>query len=47
MPSTFLQRRLPFLLNATPTRVDWDYMFTFQWSVAAMKSRYVVPEAIR
>jgi hypothetical protein len=45
VPSTFLQRRLPFLLNATPTRVDWDYMFTFQWSVAAMKRRYVVPDA--
>jgi hypothetical protein len=43
MPSTFLQRRFPFLLNATPTRVDWDYMFTFQWSVAAMRSRYVLP----
>ena len=34
-----------FLLNATPTRVDWDYMFTLQWTVAAVRDRYALPAA--
>ncbi|MEP7060972.1 MAG: hypothetical protein ABI881_01150 [Betaproteobacteria bacterium] len=43
--STIPQRHFPFLLNASPTRVPWDYMFTMQWSVASMRGRYTLPEA--
>lgn len=42
--STFLQRRFPFVLNAKPIRIPWDFMFTFQWTVATMRSRYAFPE---
>jgi hypothetical protein len=42
--STLLQRRFPFLLNAKPIRIPWDFMFTLQWSVAAMRARYAFPE---
>jgi hypothetical protein len=44
VPPTLMQRRFPFLLNATPTRIDWDYAFTFQWAVEEVRSRYVLPE---
>jgi hypothetical protein len=40
--STFLQRQFPFSLNAIPIRVPWDFMFTFQWTVASMRSRYTL-----
>jgi hypothetical protein len=43
--STSLQRHFPFILNAKPIRVPWDYMFTFQWTVASMRSRYALPAA--
>jgi hypothetical protein len=43
LPPTHLQRHFPFILNATPLRVPWDYMFTFQWTVALMRSRYALP----
>jgi hypothetical protein len=46
VPSTFMQRRFPFLLNATPTRIDWDYAFTFQWAVAEVRERYVLPRSL-
>lgn len=45
VPSTFLQRRFPFVLNARPIATTWDYMFTFQWAVAAMQSRYAMTAA--
>ena len=38
-----LQRRFPFILNTTPIRLPWDYMFTFQWTVASMRDRYALP----
>ena len=41
--STALQRRFPFILNARPIPASWEYMFTFQWSVASMRSRYAFP----
>jgi hypothetical protein len=41
--STPLQRHFPFILNAKPIRIPWDYMFTFQWTVASMRSRYALP----
>jgi len=41
---TPLQRHLPFCFNATPLRVSWDYLFTFQWTVATMRDRYALPE---
>jgi hypothetical protein len=37
------QRRFPFILNTTPIRLPWDYMFTFQWTVASMRDRYALP----
>jgi hypothetical protein len=37
-----LQRRLPFLLNAPPIPIPWEFMFTFQWSAAALRDRYRV-----
>ncbi len=40
--STPLQRRFPFILNAIPIPIPWDFMFTFQWTVASMRSRYTV-----
>jgi len=40
---TALQRHFPFILNATPILVPWDYMFTFQWTVAMMRNRYALP----
>jgi hypothetical protein len=40
--STPLQRRFPFILNARPISTSWDYMFTFQWSVASMQCRYTL-----
>jgi hypothetical protein len=43
--STSLQRRFPFLLNAKPIPVPWDYMFTFQWAVASVRSRYALASA--
>jgi len=41
--STLMQRHFPFILNAKGTRIPWDYMFTFQWAVASMRSRYALP----
>lgn len=41
------QRHFPFILNATPIPVPWDFMFTFQWTVASMRSHYVLPATIR
>ena len=42
--STALQRHFPFILNAKPhARIPWDYMFTFQWTVASVRSRYALP----
>jgi len=41
--STPLQRRFPFILNAKPIRIPWDYMFTFQWTVASVRRRYALP----
>jgi hypothetical protein len=41
--STPLQRRFPFILNARPIPASWEYMFTFQWSVASTRSRYALP----
>jgi len=40
--STPLQRRLPFVLNAPPIRIPWDFMFTFQWTAASVQDRYRV-----
>ncbi len=45
VPSTPVQRHFPFLLNAAPTHLHWDYMFTMQWTVASMRNRYALPEA--
>jgi hypothetical protein len=45
VPSTFMQRHFTFLLNAAPTRVEWDYAFTFQWAVNSVRGRYVLPPA--
>jgi hypothetical protein len=42
--STPLQRHFPFILNAKPIPIPWDYMFTFQWTVASMRSRYALPQ---
>ena len=42
--STFLQRHFPYVFNARPRRVPWDYMFTFQWTVASMRNRYAMPD---
>lgn len=38
--STPRQRRYPFLLNAHPTVIPWDFMFTFQWVFNSLKGRY-------
>ncbi len=46
VPSSALQRRFPFVLNAAPIRVPWEYAFTFQWTVAAMRDRYVFADAM-
>jgi len=41
--STVLQRHFPFILNAKPhARIPWEYMFTFQWTVASVRSRYAL-----
>ncbi len=40
---TWLQRHFPFVFNARPVRVSWDYLFAFQWSMASMRSRYLIP----
>jgi hypothetical protein len=42
VPTSPLQRRLPFLLNAPPIPIPWEFMFTFQWSIAALRDRYRV-----
>lgn len=39
--STAWQRQLPFVLNATPIRIPWEFMFTFQWTIASVRGRYV------
>jgi len=44
--STPLQRHFPFVLNAKPIPIPWDYMFTFQWTVASVRRRYAVPAAL-
>jgi hypothetical protein len=41
--SNRLRRSLPFLLNAPPIRIPWDFMFTFQWTVATLRDRYRLP----
>jgi uncharacterized protein Veg len=41
------QRQFPFILNVTPIPVAWDFMFTFQWTAASMRSRYSLPAAAR
>jgi hypothetical protein len=43
--STPLQRRLPFVLNAPPIRIPWEFMFTFQWTCASLRDRYRLPPA--
>jgi hypothetical protein len=47
VPSSRLQRRLPFLLNAPPIELPWEFMFTFQWTCAALRERYRVPAGLR
>jgi hypothetical protein len=47
VPSSRLQRRLPFLLNAPPIELPWEFMFTFQWTCAALRERYRVPASSR
>jgi hypothetical protein len=44
--STPLRRRFSFILNARPIATTWDYMFTFQWGVASMRSRYALPHRL-
>lgn len=40
VPSTRLQRRFPFLLNAHPRVIPWRFLFTFQWAFASLQPRY-------
>ena len=40
VPSSPLQRRFPFLLNASPIHIPYDFLFVFQWASAVMRSRY-------
>jgi hypothetical protein len=47
VPSSPWQRRFPFLLNVPPIPAPWDFMFTFQWTVASMRSRYALPPSVR
>ena len=42
--SSPLQRRFPFVLNASPGQVPWNGRFTFQWMCDALRSRYRTPE---
>lgn len=42
----FLERRFPFALIVKSNRVPWDYMFTFQWTVASVRSRYATAAAV-
>ena len=41
------QRRFPFILNVTPIPAPWEFMFTFQWTVASMRRRYALPGGTR
>lgn len=41
-PSTPLMRRFPFLLNAAPRPLTWQYAFTFQWAFHSLKNRYTL-----
>ncbi|BDS06786.1 hypothetical protein NT6N_18260 [Oceaniferula spumae] len=38
--STPLARKFPFILNAAPMRMSWDYVFALQWAANALKERY-------
>ncbi len=40
VPSTRLQRRFPFLLNAHPHLIPWRFLFTFQWAFESLEPRY-------
>jgi hypothetical protein len=42
--SSPLQRRFPFILNAAPMRIPWDFMFTFQWAYESLRTRYLIPD---
>jgi hypothetical protein len=44
--SNRLQRRLPFVLNAPPIRIPWEFMFTFQWTCATLRDRYRLPGSL-
>lgn len=37
---SIVQRKLPYLLNAIPIPVPWEFMFTFQWTADRMRDRY-------
>ncbi|HEY1328362.1 MAG TPA: hypothetical protein VGI14_15580 [Casimicrobiaceae bacterium] len=45
--SNAVLRRFPFVLNAPPIPIPWDFMFTFQWTAATVRERYTVPEDAR
>ena len=42
----FLERRFPLALFVKTNRIPWDYMFTFQWTAASMRSRYAAAAAV-
>ena len=39
-PSTYLQRKFPFISNNPPTKHRWESCFFFQWMFAELKDRY-------
>lgn len=45
VPSSPLQRALPFTVNARPFAIPWGYAFTMQWSVASLRGRYALRAA--
>jgi hypothetical protein len=45
VPSTRMQRRFPFILNARPAKLPWPSMFTLQWAHALLGPRYSLSDA--
>lgn len=40
VPSSYWQRRFPYILNVQLHDFDWKFSFTFQWSFSELKERY-------